>query len=114
MCSQHAALGDDERELGTARQRYSRADGHVLIGNYVGELRPGSDDGVLHDYAVFEHGPGLYPHAAEDDAVLDLALDEAAVGDEAVFDCCALAVVGGDVCPALGVDGPVDVYKRQL
>ena len=46
-------------------------------------------------------------HAAEDDAVFNLALDEAAVRNQAVFHQRAVAVIGGDVRAALGAHGPV-------
>ena len=68
------ALGDDQRDPLGPGQEPSLGDDAVLVGDDAVHLRTGLDDGVLHDHAVGELGALGHVDAAEEDAVVQLAL----------------------------------------
>ena len=68
--------------------------------------------GVLHDDAAAQLRAARDTHAGKQDAVRDRALDEAAVGNEAVFHMRVLAVIGADIRALLRAHRPLSREER--
>ena len=81
-------------------------DGNILVGDDVVQGDVLADDAALHHDAVAHNRSPADLDPAEDHAVLHLALDDAAIGHQGVGHLGRQTVLGGDLVPDLGVDGP--------
>ena len=84
---------------------------NVLVDDYITKVTASSDFAVLHDNAVAYLRALGDVNALGDHAVLNLALDEAARGNERVLDGACETVLTGSVVAHLCEDGMVGIEE---
>lgn len=76
---------DGDRIIFVSHHRAAITDNNIAVGDDMTERSLGQNASALHDDAVIDFGALFNHNVAEQDGVLYLALDAAAVGDEAVL-----------------------------
>ena len=96
---------DNDGVLLGADQLGAGSDGNVLFQDAVLQLCALADDGVVEQDAVLDFSVLSDGNFTEQNGVFHLAVQHAAVSDQAVLDLALVAVVGGNAVTDLGVDG---------
>lgn len=65
----------------------------IFIGNHAIERNVFADNRILHQNRVFDLTSARDMHATENDGIFGAALDDAAVGDQAVANLCAVQIL---------------------
>lgn len=87
-----------------SHHRAAITDNNIAVGDDMTERSLGQNASAFHDDAVIDLGALFNHNVAEQDGVLYLALDAAAVGDEAVLYVGFIAVIGRSLVLDAGQD----------